>query len=129
MRTAPYAPLAISSRVRKIGASNEWLWPTIRCTPAVARGRDHGGAIVEGQRHRLLDQHMLAVARREDRVARVKLMRRRDVDDLDIGIGAELLDRVVGPAAKVLAQSGAALPRADRRPQPARRADRERSAA
>ena len=109
MRTAPNAPLAISSRVRRIGASNEWLWPTIRCTPRVARRIDHGGAILERERHRLLDQHVLAVLRGENRVARVMLMRRRDIDDLDRRIGAKVFDRFVGPGRKILRKAAARL--------------------
>ena len=65
------------------------------------RRRDHRGAIVERERHRLLDQHVLAVLRRKDRVLRVVLVRRRHIDDLDRRIGAKLLDRVVGLRRKV----------------------------
>ena len=91
MRTVPKSPPAINSRVRRIGASNEWLWPTTRCTPRL-RGRDHGSAFLERERHRLLDQHVLAALRRKDCVLRVVLMRRRHVDDLDGRIGAKGFD-------------------------------------
>ena len=92
MRTAPNSPLSISARRRRTGASNEWLWPTTRCTPARSRRRDHRGAFVKRQRHRLFDQQMLAVPRGEHRVLGVKLMRRRHIDDLDRRVGAQLLD-------------------------------------
>ena len=63
MRTAPNSPLSINSRVRRIGASKLWLWPTTSCTPGLAHRLDHRAAFVERDRHRLFDQHMLAVAR------------------------------------------------------------------
>ncbi len=82
-------------------------------------GRDHPGAIVERNRHRLFDQHVLAIARRKDRMRGVKLMRRRNVDDLDIRIGAKLLDRVVGPGGKILREApprfGSRISRANQR--------------
>ena len=100
-----------------------------------ARRRDHAATIVERERHRLLDQHVLAVARRKDRMTRVKLMGRRDVDDLDIGIGAELLDRTVSLPAKILREPMPCLdPRIRRRGQlnpriaKGRQHDRERAA-
>ena len=49
-----------------------------------ARRSDHGCAVVKRQRDRLLDQHMLAVARGEPRVFGVILMRRCNIDGLDM---------------------------------------------
>ena len=65
------------------------------------RGRHHRGAFLERERHRLLDQHVLAASHREDRVLRMVLMRRRHVDDLDRRIGTKGFDRVVGLRRKV----------------------------
>ena len=83
------------------------------------RGRDHGGAFVERERHRLLDQHVLAALRRKDRVLRVVLMRRRHIDDLDRRIGAQGFDRVVGLRRKVRREAcprlGARIGRRDQR--------------
>ena len=69
----------------------------------------HGGAILERERHRLFDQHVLAMLGSENRVARVMLMRRRDVNDLDRRIGAKVFDRFVGPGRKILRKAAARL--------------------
>lgn len=45
----------------------------------------------------LLDQDVLAVREREGRGREVMTVRRRDVDDVDLGVGGELLIRSVSP--------------------------------
>ena len=101
MRTRPKRPLSMSRRACRIGALKLWLWPTISLTPALCGRRDHGLAVREGDRHRLLDQHMLAVRGRQGDVLRVELMRRRHIDRVDAGVGAQLLDRLIGAAAEI----------------------------
>ena len=51
--------------------------------------------------HRLLDEHMLSTRRGQRDVLGMMLMRRGDVNHLDAGIGAELLDRRIRPRAEV----------------------------
>src|SRR5262249_33720441 len=48
-------------------------------------------AFLERESQRLLDQNMLAFLHRFDRLARVKSMRRRDVDGLDRSIPAQIM--------------------------------------
>jgi hypothetical protein len=64
-------------------------------------GGDHPPACRQADRHRLFHQHVLALRRRHFDVRGVLLVRRCDVDQLDIGIGAERLDRAVSAAAEV----------------------------
>ena len=49
---------------------------------------DHRAAFGERNRHRLFDQHMLSARRREAHMLGMMLMRCRDIDDLDVRIGA-----------------------------------------
>ena len=83
------------------------------------RRLDHRGAVVERQRHRLLDQQMLAVLGGEHRMTRVILMRRRHIDGLDRRIGAQLLDRLVGLGGEIGGKTrprlGARIGRRDQR--------------
>ena len=65
------------------------------------RRRDHRAAFIERQRHRLLDQEMLAVPGGEHRVADVILMRGRDIDRLDPRVGAQLLDRGIARGGEI----------------------------
>ena len=85
---------------------------------------DDRGAFLERQRHRLFDQQMLAVPRGEHGMVRMKLMRRRHIDGLDRGIGAQVLDGLVGLGGEIrreaLPRLGARYPR----PPPARCVDR-----
>ena len=55
-------------------------------------GSNDGVAFLKRQSQRLLDQNMLAVLHRLDRLTRVKSMRRRDVDRLDRRIAAQILE-------------------------------------
>ena len=48
------------------------------------------------QPDRLLDEHVLARLDREQRVRQVQVVRRRDVDDVDLGVGDERLVGAVG---------------------------------
>ncbi len=61
---------------------------------ALDRG-DDGVAIGERQRHRLFQNNVLAMFGREDRVRRMELMRRRDINDLDRRIGAQSADVII----------------------------------
>src|SRR5882762_11705585 len=56
----------------------------------LAGGVDHRPAVLQCERHRLLDQQMLAVRRSKTRLLGVELVRRRDVYDLDRRVLAEL---------------------------------------
>ncbi len=69
--------------------------------PCARAGLDHGRAIVERDRHRFLEKHMLAVRERKRGVTRVELMRRRDVDDVDLVVRAQALDIVERGSAEV----------------------------
>jgi hypothetical protein len=59
--------------------------------------RDDGVAIGERQRHRLFQNDVLAVLRSQDRVRRMELVRRGDIDDLDRGIRDQHLHVGIGP--------------------------------
>jgi hypothetical protein len=60
---------------------------------AGARSRiDHPAAFLEGERHRLFDERVLTVRRRHCGMRRVMLVRRGDVDDFHIRIGAQFCD-------------------------------------
>lgn len=51
-------------------------------------GGDHAAAVVEAQRHRLFDQDMLAMGRRQRHMLGVQLVRRGHVHPLDLRVGA-----------------------------------------
>ena len=57
-----------SRGARAMGASKLWLWPTTSCRRARAAASIIARAVVERHRHRLLDQHVLAVRERRARV-------------------------------------------------------------
>ena len=61
---------------------------------------DDGVAVGERQRHRLLENYVLAVFGGENSVRPMELMRRRDIDDFNIGIIAQTGDVVVDLPAK-----------------------------
>ena len=63
-----------------------------------ARCGDHFVAVVEGKRHRLLDDGVLAVLRSKDNMFTMELMRCRNVDRVDI-IAANQLSRAGGDVA------------------------------
>lgn len=63
---------------------------------------DHPLRLRQAQRHRLLDDDVLAVLRGEDRVLAVELVRRRNPDHLDVRVAAELLDAVIAATAVAL---------------------------
>ena len=97
-----------------------------RCVEAVAvaddelhagrrRRVDHPRAVGERQRHRLFDEHVLAVPCRRDRVRRMHLVRRRDVDDVHRRVGAQRLDRRVRAVHRNRRRSARAPRRAGRR--------------
>ena len=66
------------------------------------RRDDHRGTLGERQRHRFFDQRVLAGGRCRERVRRVKRVRRRDIDRLDVAIGTKRLDRRVRAAAEIV---------------------------
>ena len=124
MRTAPTAPLAMISRVRRIGASKLWLWPTTRRTLARFGRIDHLRAFGERDRHRLFDQHVLAVRRGQRNVLRVMLVRRGDVDHVDGRVRAQASRDESGSRAEIRRELFARLGARVGAPRPARCADR-----
>src|SRR5688572_25177360 len=60
----------------------------------LARRVDHAPALLEAERHRLLDQDVLAVLRREAGMLGVELVGRGDIDDVDVGGAAQSFDRL-----------------------------------
>ena len=92
-----------------------------------ARRGDHLRALRDLEGHRLLHEHVLAGARGGDRLRRVVLMWARDVDHLDVGIGAERLAVRVDAGAELGREAGARLrPRVRGRHQSATRVGAER---
>ncbi len=83
--------------------------PDDEAGPGACRGGDHPVAILERERERLLDEHMLAMLECEDRLIGMEPMRRADIDRLDLGIGAQRLEVGEGLGAEV---AGEALARA-----------------
>jgi hypothetical protein len=101
MRTAPKAPLSMISCVRRIGASIAVAVTDAKLYAGRLRRLDHVRALRKRQRHRLFHQHVLAVARGENRVLGVQSVRRRDVNDVDAGIAAQRVDRRVRARAEL----------------------------
>jgi hypothetical protein len=73
------------------------------------RGVDHHATILERERHRLLDQDVLAARAGEAGVRGVELMRRCDINDLHRRVGAQVLHIGVGTCAVILRESFARL--------------------
>ena len=69
--------------------------------PGLLRRLDHRAAFGNRNRHRLFDQHMFSALGRELHMRGMMLVRRRDIDDLDIRIGAEFFDGRVSPRAEL----------------------------
>ena len=86
------------------------------------RGRDHRARLVERERHRLFDEHVLAARRGGDRVLGVVLVRRGDVDGFDRRVGAQRLDVRRRRARRSRAAKRSRASRADRRRRRAPRA-------
>ena len=58
-------------------------------TPAAAAASPIGAGLGGIEPDRLLDEHVLAGRDREQRVRQVEVVRGRDVDDVDLGVGDE----------------------------------------
>ena len=54
--------------ISRMLGSKAWVWPTMSVQTGAIRGRDDRVAFVQRQRQRLLDQNMLAVLQRLDRL-------------------------------------------------------------
>src|SRR5580658_9842499 len=65
-------------------------------------GIDHGAAVRDRDRERLLDKHVLSGRCRRADMRCMKLMGCCDVDRFDLGVGTELLDSSVNARAKIL---------------------------
>ena len=95
-RTSPSAPcgdeFADADHVREVARPHRLH----REQPAFGRRhRGRAAASARGERERLLDEDVLAVLEREDRVLGVQRMRGRDVDDVDVRVGDEVFVRAV----------------------------------
>lgn len=66
--------------------------------------RLHAGACCKRQSHGLLDQHVLALARRESHMLLMQLMRCGDVDPFNVRIGAKRFGRCVRHPAERLGE-------------------------
>ena len=73
---------------------------------------DHAARVGQGQRQRLLAQHVLAGRGRSQGVLQVGFVRGADVDDVDGGVGEQSVNGVIGSADVVLARIGRATFRA-----------------
>ena len=62
------------------------VWPASSFTPSLCADLDHPVGFVERDRHRLLDDDVLAGAHRLDRVLAVEAVGRRDPDGFDVRI-------------------------------------------
>ena len=69
---------------------------------AFAAVRDHRARVGEGQRQRLLAQHVLARARRGEHLIAMQLVGGRDVDGVDAGVGDEGSEVGAGAPNRVL---------------------------
>ena len=69
---------------------------SIASSPRSAAASRTAAASVGVQREGLLDEHVLAGLERQQGVGGVHRMGRGDVDDVDVGIGDEVLVRAVG---------------------------------
>jgi len=75
--------------------------PDDEMAPGGARRIDHRAALRQRERHRLFHQGVLAGGEGEAGVPGMELVRRRDVNGLHRGLGAQLLHACVGAAAEV----------------------------
>ena len=76
----------------------------------LAAGSDHLVGIVQREREWFLTEHVLASAGGSNRLVRVQLIGRADIDDVDVGIGEQRVDRTVrDPASKLTGKPRAPL--------------------
>ena len=81
----------------------------------VRAGLDHPLRVGRGHGQRLLAQDVLAGPSRGERPLGMEVVRQRDVDDIDVGVGEERLVRAVGGRDAELVGDGARLGRVPRR--------------
>ena len=99
--------------------------------PRRLEGLDHAPRVRHGQRQRLFTEHVPAGARRREGLFGVLRVRRRDVDDVDLGVPQQLRVPGVRPLGAVLLRERLGAPpvtadRRDQRPLAAERLDRRR---
>ena len=105
------------ARIARTAGSKAWVWPTIRWTLArstAAMMASHSASVSAIGFSRMM---CLPARRPASACARVELMRRRDIDDLDRRIVAQLADIGIGRRVEVAGERRRAAPDADRRPQ------------
>ncbi len=94
------------SAVDDLARAQDWVIEAVAVaddqTHVGALGRvDHVAALFERDRHRFLDQRVLAAGGGQRDVRGVMLMRRSDINHLDAFVRAELVDRHIHPRAEV----------------------------
>ena len=75
----------------------------------VFRGLNHFPAILDRQRHRLFDKHVLSLRGGELDVIDMILVRRGDIDGLDLRVGAKRVCPFVNPGAKFFSETLACI--------------------
>ena len=97
------APHRLDWRVERTGVSGEQF-------DAVLLSRlDHESRLVQRQRHRFLNDHVLAVLGSEHRVRAMEMVRGRYPDHVDIGVLAQLFDALICPPSEVSQEGLAGL--------------------
>ena len=76
---------------------------------ALARGSHHRAGVAGAERHRLLDEDVLARLERRDRLLGMQRVRRREVDGVDRGVGEHIRELRVGHDAAVASRERAGL--------------------
>ena len=95
-----------------LGAESQRV-PAEQTHVVVFGGLDHAEAVLDGERHGLLDDNVLALPRRGDGHGGVKLVGRRDPDSLDVRVGEQLVGVVVHPRVRIAVVEGLAHPWVD----------------
>ena len=90
-RLTERAPSASSWRTTSKRGRKRVHMASMQNTPAAGRGLPDAPRLPGVEPDRLLDEHVLAGRDGEQRVRQVQVVRRRDVDDVDLGVGDERL--------------------------------------
>ncbi len=86
---------ALDGQVETVAVSDDHL------DARPARFVDHGAAFVERERHRFFHQNMFTVTRCDYDVFGMELMRRRDIDRLDVIVRTQLFDAAICAGRKI----------------------------
>ena len=90
-RSLPYLPPRTASAAKANSGTNGNTWATISSRPASAAVAQHEVGLLRRQGDGLFDQDVLARPQGRDRHFGVQVRRRTDVNQIDVGVGEQLL--------------------------------------